>query len=324
MKTIVLLLLLQAACATGFSQTLSFKFGTPFRRTDLDVRWNAPSNSLPKEARVYRLLPRQFSPSVISNLMTLGPFSQSDLVYSNANEMLFKKQSDELTSLLISSQHGAILLQKSNPYGPTNLAKHIPPPSELPTLTSNFLKGVGIDIVDVEKRPDGKPDFHSWEPSTEYFVNHKFMTNTEFRAVSFRRCVDGASWLGNGSGGNCEINFGEYGKPSGIRLSWRPLEPYKRYLTADPATIIKWIQSGRAVQGATRMDAEIIDWKTVKNLTVTKADLCYYAGDPFNPSDWLMPFVALWTTVDTGHSTMDVEIDCPVIDPRNATPVKGP
>jgi hypothetical protein len=314
MKPVLLLFLLGAGCATGFAQTLSFKFGTPFKRADLDVRWHAPSNSLPKEAMVYRLRPRQFSASTISNLMALGPFTQSDLVYSNANEMLFKKKSDELTSLLVSTRHGAIRLQKSNPYGPTNLATHIPPPSELPALTSSFLREVGIDIADVEKRPDGKPDFHYWEPSTEYFINHQFLTNTEFRAVSFRRCVDGASWVGNGSGGNCEINFGAYGKPSGIRLSWRPLESYKRYPTADPTAIIKWIRNGRAVQGVTRMDAEIINWKTVKSLTVTKADLCYYAGDPFNPSDWLIPFVALWTTVDTGHSTMDVEIDCPIVD----------
>jgi hypothetical protein len=26
------------------------------------------------------------------------------------------------------------------------------------------------------------------------------------------------------------------------------------------------------------------------------------------------PLVALWTTVDTGHGNIDVEIDCPIID----------
>jgi hypothetical protein len=314
MKAKAVFLLILLICVTGLSQTLSLKFGTPFRRTDLDVRWKAPSNSLPKEVWVYRLLPRQFPPVAMSNLTALGPFTRDDLVYSNASEMLFKKQSDELTSLLISSRLGAIRLQKRNPYGPTNLATHIPKATELPMLTSNFLAEIGIDVSEVERRADGQPDFHIWEPSTEYFVNHAFITNTEFRAVNFRRSVDGATWVGNGSGGNCEIHFGEYGKPSGIKLSWRNLEHSKRYPVAPPATIVKWIQSGRAVQGMTRMDAEPIDWKTVRSLDVTKAELSYYAGDPFSPSDWLMPFVALWTSVDTGHSTVEVEIHCPVIE----------
>jgi hypothetical protein len=62
------------------------------------------------------------------------------------------------------------------------------------------------------------------------------------------------------------------------------------------------------------MDAEPIDWKTVKGITITSVKLCYYGGNTDNPSDWLMPFVALWATVDSGHGTIDVEIDCPIID----------
>ena len=85
---------------------------------------------------------------------------------------------------------------------------------------------------------------------------------------------------------------------------------------AKPATLIKWIREGKAVHGMVRMDGEPINWKTAKSLTINQAELCYYAGDPFSPSDWLMPFAALWTSVDTGHGSVDVEIDCPVIDER--------
>ena len=102
-------------------------------------------------------------------------------------------------------------------------------------------------------------------------------------------------------------------KVSKISLSWRNLERHKAYSTANPNMIIKWIREGRAVQGMIRMDAETINWKSVKSVTVIKAELSYYARDPFTPSDWLMPFAALWTTVDTGHGNMDLEIDCPII-----------
>jgi hypothetical protein len=40
----------------------------------------------------------------------------------------------------------------------------------------------------------------------------------------------------------------------------------------------------------------------------------YYAGERTSPSEWLMPYLALWTTVDTGNGNVDVEIDCPIID----------
>jgi hypothetical protein len=320
MKKAILLVLLQTVWATGFSQTLSFKFGTPFSRADLDVRWNTPSNALPAQVRVYHLLPRQLPPGAISYLMALGSFTANDVVRSNANEMLLgskDKSPDNLRSLWISFRFGTIEYQ-TPARTLTNLASHIPAVTQLPELTTNFLRKIGINIADVEKRPDGAPDFHFWEPFKEYFVDHRFITNIEFRAVNFRRSVDGASFVGNGAGGNCQIQFGEYGKPSQIRLSWRNLMPQKTYQTAEPKTIIKWIRAGKAVQGMVRMDAEPINWKTVKSVSVTKAELCYYAGDPFTPSDWLMPFAALWTTVDTGHGNIDVEIDSPIIDQTQA------
>ena len=76
----------------------------------------------------------------------------------------------------------------------------------------------------------------------------------------------------------------------------------------------KWIRQGKAVQGAILSNLPPIDWKGVKAVTVTQAKLCYYGGDQFAPSDWLMPFAALWATVDTGHGKIEVEIDCPIID----------
>jgi len=61
------------------------------------------------------------------------------------------------------------------------------------------------------------------------------------------------------------------------------------------------------------VNVEPVNWKTVKSLTIKSTRLCSYAGGPFDPSNWLMPFVALWTTVDREHRTIDVEIDCPII-----------
>jgi hypothetical protein len=76
------------------------------------------------------------------------------------------------------------------------------------------------------------------------------------------------------------------------------MERYKSCPTTTPETIVKWIREGKAVQGGIPMNSEAIDWPTVKSLTINKADLCYYAGERFAPSQWLMPLLSLWTTVD--------------------------
>jgi hypothetical protein len=186
----------------------------------------------------------------------------------------------------------------------------------MPYLTTNFLSQFGIGIFDIERTSDGSPNFHYWEPFKEYFLPDRIVTNIEFRAVSFSRSVDGAAIIGAGTAGDGEIFFGDGGKPIHIDLSWRELGRVKSFNTVSSETIIQWIREGKAVSGGMPMNLPPINWATVKSMTVKNADLCYYAGDRLAPSPWLLPLLSLWTTVDTGNSKVDVEIDCPVIAER--------
>jgi hypothetical protein len=313
-KRILFLLVFQLTLVIGCCQQLSFKFGTPFRRTDLDVRWNVSSNELPAEVWVYRLLPHSFSPAAVSRLAGFGGFTDKDVVRSNASEIIFHGEPG--CFLAISPRLGTIELYPNRPqYNTPHAATNVPSFSELPALTTNLMQALGISVVDIEKQPDGSPNLHLSQPKEIFRLNGVFVTNVSYRAVSFRRAIDGASFVGNGAGGDCYIQFGENGKPVKISLSWRDPERYKAYATASRDMITKWIRQGKAVQGRIRMDAEPIDWKTVKSVTITSTKLCYYGGNTDNPSNWLMPFVALWATVDRGHGTIDVEIDCPIIEP---------
>jgi len=310
-KKLTILLLLSIWTA-GFSQTLSFRFGTPFRRNDLDVRWNAPSNAIPARVWVYRVLPNTFSPKVVDYLVSLGPFTDADRKPAKANGMLFVKPA-LLPNLFISFDLGQIRYQTADrPFA--NLAVHVPPKTELPELASRFFQTVGIKPSDIVAKSDGTPDLHFSEPSTEHYVHDTVITNVEYRATDFRRAVDGAPWVGAETGGDGQVQFGDYGVPRRIWLSWRNLKRHKRFSTVPPKTLIEWIRGGKAVQNMLPPDAEPIDWNSIKRLTITGAKLCYYAGGPFQPSEWLMPFVALWATVDTGHGNIGVEIDCPIID----------
>lgn len=302
---------------TGTAQPLSLKFGTPFRRADLVIRWDVQTNVLPLRVWMYRLLPNRFSSNALGYLIALGGFSDQDLKRSNADEILYIKPG-QLPNLFVSFRFGQIRYQTRSP-SYTNSPRHLPVMAHIPELTSNFFRIVAIDPGDLQKRYNGSW-LGCWEPSTEYFVSNRIITNIEFRAADFRREVDGGTWVGAETGGDGQLQFGDYGKPSRIWLSWRKLQRAKQYSTVAPSVIMQWIREGKAVQNMISMNDYPIDWQTVRSLTVTKARLCYYAGGPFDPSDWLVPFVALWTTVERDRGKIDVEIDCPIYDPKGSLP----
>jgi hypothetical protein len=314
MNKTILFVLLQATWVTGFSQSLSLdKLGDTFQRTNLDVRWNAASNSLPPTVWIYRVLPKAFSGETVSNLVALGGFTDQNLVRSNSEEIVYKSEGRHpATQLAIS--HGGVEFQHKIIYGPTNLTQGVPEMPQILDLTSNYLAKFGIALSDIEKNTNGAPNYHFAELVTTYDLPQGTVTNVEYRLVRFNRAVDGGAVMGGGTCGDGEFDFGAHGKLVGIDLTWKDLKRYKSFAAAKPETIVAWIQQGKAVQGGIPMNLPPIDWATVKSLTVKKADVCYYAGERFAASGWLMPVLSLWATVDTGDSKVDVEIDCPVID----------
>lgn len=302
--------------ATGFSQTLSLQIlGEPFICSTSVIRWNAPTNSLPSTVWIYHLEPKIFPPEAVSNLVATCGFTAKDIGVSNKDIVVYfspGKLPDR--QLGISSSHGTIYYESVTHYSPTNLAKDVPEMNQMLNLTTNFLSEFDIDCSQMNPDTNGVPRFQFWQPFSEYFLKDKSITHIEFRAVNFRRWVDGALILGGGTAGNGQIFFGEHGKPIKIDIAWPNMERYKSFPTVSADTIIKWIGEGKAVHGGISMNLPDIDWPTIKSLTVEKAEISYNAGDRLSPSDWLMPLVSLWTTVDTGQMKIGLEVDCPIID----------
>jgi hypothetical protein len=314
MLKFVIAALFQVILASGFAQSYSLQnLGQPFHSTNLDVRWKAPTNAWPSTVWVYQLTSKPFPPQVASNLLSICGLSEKDRKSFNGQQVIYKDR-DSFPDKQLGIGSSSVFYITVSHYGPTNLAVDVPGMADMPRLTTNFLTKLGIPVWEVEKSTNGGPNFHFWEPLREYYVGGKTITNVEFRAVDFRRSVDGAAVLGVGAAGDGQIEFGPRGVPVKIDISWPGLERHKSYPAATPETVINWIRSGRAVQGMLSTDSEGINWATVKILTITKAQFCYYAGDRFNHSPWLMPIASLWTTIDTGHGSIDVEIDCPLVD----------
>jgi hypothetical protein len=319
MKRFLLSILIATACATAYAGNPRWKeVGTPIpAHANLDVRWetptnegagfNVPTNAWPAKMWVYRLSRQDFSFNVISNLMALCSFTKTDKIKQDANEIVFKNF-DGTRALAISFAKGTIRYDTPEPhYGPTNLAVGVPLMSEMPRLTKQFLQAVGIPLSEIQKT-NGAPSFDFWQPFSEYYGKGGPITNIEYRAVFFRRSVDGAQVIGNAGG--CSLRFGEHGRISQIHLTWPNLQPDKSSPTLAPQTIMQLLRRGKARQGLLPMGADDIDWPTVKSVTIKQAWPCYYAGN----SAVLYPYLTLWTTVETPKGYVDVGIDTPIID----------
>ncbi len=314
----------------GFSQSLPYGVGSQavhFQRTNLVVRWKAPKHPWPNTIWTYNVVPT-FSPTVISNLMALGSFSEKDKRDYGTNGVIFG-QPNTTPHLDISFIEGELDYNGGSPrYSATNLAKNVPGTNQLFQLTTNFLPKLGLSLSELAKGVDGHPKVSSRGEDTDYssfYVNGVEITNREYRLAHFVRALDGMEVKHDGGSG--DICFGENARPIKIWLHWRSVERDKLYAAATPEKIIRWIRAGKAVQlpvGKWWNGSFIetpIDWQTVKSLTLTKAT-AYYTGEfffgerehrPILPS-WMLPYAELSGTVDTGSGKIKVELWCPVID----------
>jgi hypothetical protein len=319
MRLLLAVIVFVSSLTAGFGQTLPVKFGKPFKNPALKIEWKPAATNLPNTIWTYKLLPKQFSENAVSNLLSAGDLTLQNQKPSERGTLLFQRP-DGSASLWISPKLGEIQFERTRTYGPTNLAVDVPEMNALFRLTTNFMALVDISTNDVEKKANGSADFHFWEPLTMFAESNKIVTNIAFRGARFRRSVDGASFVGNGTGGDCDIQFGEHGVVSRVWMTWRNLEKQQQFRIASPDQIADWIRKGHAVQGRTRVDAPPINWKTAKELTIMDSRLCYYAGNREQPSDFLIPFIALWATVATAEGQIDVEIDAPIVDTKKSMP----
>jgi hypothetical protein len=326
---------LMALVTAGFSQSLPFDnpLAIHFQRTNLVVRWQAPEHPWPKTLWTFRVVRTQFSPTIISNVMALGPFTDSGKWYSDADGMVFGNRYGT-PNLRISFLEGKIEYDgKTEQYSATNLAKNVPETNQLPHLAIEFLPKIGISPSDLAKDKNDNIKLR-WPDDTIdhtlYMQSETTITNIEYRRVRINRALDGVEF--RGEGGDGEVSFGENSKIVGLRLCWRTMERDSCYETATPETIIRWIRQGNAIQKRlmTGNGEEIpVDWSNVSSLTIKSAK-AYYWGDflidrkaankPLLPCR-ASPYAEISGVADIGKTAITVEIVCPILD--ESRPLSG-
>jgi hypothetical protein len=303
--------------------------GIHFRRTNLVVNWKAPTAPWPRTLWVYRVIPMYFSPTVISNVMSICSVTEKDKKDYGTNGMVFSPPGGS-RNLRISFPEGSVEYWSTRAYGRTEMAKDVPGTNKLFLLTAAILSKLGINLSEIAKRINtDEPKLSFFESAMVYSFDHQFTTNVEWRSVRFNRALDGVEF--GGDGGNCEIQFGDHAQVTKLWLSWRNVERQKSYIAATPEVIMQWLREGKAIQepAVDEFGNELrIDWSTVKSLTITRADP-YYWGQVYSSRNRpsfpcsLVPYAALLATVDTGPRKVDVAIECPILAESLTNEVKN-
>jgi hypothetical protein len=254
--------------------------------------------------------------------MALGPFAETDKQDYGANLIVFSNSGRVLHMRPLQGQ-----IEYSTPYK-KGIAKEVPETNQLARLTTNFLHGIGIGASQIPKRRNGQLDISWPDPADSYTFfypgGNMVISNIQSRTVRVSRALDGV--LCTPAVGDARIEFGERGVVCSLSIDWRSVERDKSYTAATPKRIMQWIREGRAIQkhmlGWWTGQETMINWPTVKGLTITKAT-AYYRGDlfferesahqPILPS-WVVPYAEISATVSTGKTNLEVEIVCPVID----------
>ena len=165
MRRALVLLLLNSFCAALFAGNV--RFTEPFvthipARTDLDIRWIAPTSGLPASIWVYHLLPRKLSPEIIANLMVACSFIAKDGT-TNGDLVIFKSD-DGNRQLRLSWPWGVIDYNTLEAFSPTNLVKDVPSTNEAVKLAKQFLPKIGIPLADIARKENSTElEFHPFE-----------------------------------------------------------------------------------------------------------------------------------------------------------------
>lgn len=309
MRKIALLLVAKLLCSAAFGQNPRWRIAdeTPIpARADLSVRWEASTTNIPAFVSIYRMLPHRFTHRAVSNAVVLCDFSGRKGETQAENELSFVDRPGG-RRLVISLNAGVLHYEcAERHYGPEKLAKGVPKMSELPKVATNFLHILEIPLDEVTGFFDDEK-FNYSEPLTMFYVGDNTITNIAFRSVKFRRMVDKIPVAGGDDGG---FDVGEGGHLTHADLEWHDLERLETRATISSEAIQKLLLHGRTFQGLLPMNVNPIDWSIVKSVTVKKVMPCYFAGR----SGLLYPFAVLFTTVDTGHELVDVQIESPIVD----------
>lgn len=302
-------LVFQIFCSAAFCESLPLgKMGKSFTPSKaLEITWLAPTNVVPSKIWVYKIRPTKFSPGMISNLVEMGKLLPENNKKGADSGITAFISFDRKKSLKLDSASGLVSYEDAGDLS----AMNAPSESEVQRFATNVLSNLGISLSGLKTKPDSLlPELAVFVPEIKILVKDSiFITNTPIRSVFFRRSLDGISFIGNDRGGNGWIYFAAQGAVKKISLKWPDLKRAESHATFSSTAIVKLIREGKSVYGYIPVEFAHVDLSSVKKLTIKKMEVCYMTGE-----NSVQPIASLWTSAEIAGETIEMEIDCPIIE----------
>jgi hypothetical protein len=287
----------------------------------MDVVWQATTNDWPDKLWIYKVVPQEFSPAVISNLLSLSGFSEKDrtkvpgFIKENDKRALFYGELEgTVKHLSICPTLGLIdyLDPKAEASSQLQKVEGVPNEQETTRLGLKYLRLLGIDISQIARKPGtSELDLH-WEKGTITYADqasNKEVVLTNNYGVIFARCIDGIKVHGFGG---MDISFGNNARVRSLQLCWRNLVPHRLKDCFSLQEIAEQIRNGRITLHPLGTRATI-DIRGVRKLTVTQIMVLYEGNPPDKPMDYVSPYINLQGITDGATGIVGVWFECPIL-----------
>lgn len=298
MRRILLITAVVQCLSTLSAQAVTLPFEQnyvePFYSSKFQVVW-AATNQLPATAKIYKVVPANFSPSAISNLAALG---------GTAN---FKRGSMNL-------------------YKPTDARlplERVPDKARAYEFGMSLLAKLEIPVGELMSE-SGKP-VAGFSPGTRGHMDkatRKMITEPCTMGVQFRRALDGVECFGQ----QVRIQFESQEAITQLEVRWHGVQAEKTCAVATPDQIISWIKEGRArahpIETTGQRWIRVAD---IKKVTIRQVRLCYDAEpdaeDPEKLPNYLYPYLGIEAEIEFSPTDREtLGISCPIIKEALSSP----
>jgi hypothetical protein len=269
---------------------------------DAPIEWRA-TNSLPERMAVYKVVPQSFSGAVISNAMALGSFKPTQRIRTPDKGLLyFEDNRENMTRFLrIMPAQGWIRYHDNKAGG--HPIRSVPSFEEVERLASSWFERLGGDVNELDPRP--RPRSETTVTSFTRPGGQQISKLVGARWITMFRQIDGIDL----SGKCFSIEFGNDARVKDLELSWRKLEPVKRYRTISKEQIMDHLKGGRAV-----IPPVLLAPPPAKALKVTGVRPWYVGVTEGVPQDTIYPVVNVdMVATDKAGSNFEFTVQCPAI-----------
>ncbi|MEI9960301.1 MAG: hypothetical protein WDM76_03970 [Limisphaerales bacterium] len=313
MKKLIIALFLFLCCSgmAGAAQP-------PSDTNQVQIIW-AATNHWPSTVWVYKVVPQNFAPAVVSNLMAFGGFTMANRTNIEGRppfkdqQLLFLSNQERTRYAGVFPPVGLMYYNdlKAQASG-RQIATNVPSQEEVIQLGLENLQKLGIDRDQLAIKENSAELRTARNEQSSSWLDKIRGTNfeqTTSRGIFFIRRINGIDFDGITHGG-VKIEFGNYGKVARLKVNWKGLEPYKLHNTLTAGQMVEAIHKGKASWWSPSPDP-----RQIKKITVTKATPLYRGIlEEDEESKFLEPYVQLDTIVDYGQTNIAASLECPIIE----------